>query len=43
MTDSKKPRLRSFETAVNQQHIPESDKYLYRVDAPIHKLIVIGV
>ncbi len=42
MTDSKKPRLRSFETAVNQQHIPESDKYLYRVDAPIHKLVVIG-
>ncbi len=42
MTNSKKPRLRSFETAANQQHIPESDKYLYRIDAPVHKLVVIG-
>jgi predicted dehydrogenase len=42
MTDSKKPRLRSFETAANQQHIPESDKYLYRSEAPSHKLVVIG-
>lgn len=42
MTNSKKPRLRSFETAANQQHIPEADKYLYRLDAPIHKIVVIG-
>jgi myo-inositol 2-dehydrogenase / D-chiro-inositol 1-dehydrogenase len=42
MTDLKKPRLRSFETAANQQHIPDSDKYLYQVDAPTHKLVVIG-
>ena len=42
MTDSKKPRLRSFETAANQQHISESDKYLYRLEAPSHKLVVIG-
>lgn len=42
MTDSKKPRLRSFETAANQQHIPEADKYLYRLDAPCHKIVVIG-
>jgi len=43
MTNSKKPRLRSFETAANQQHIPEADKYLYRSDVPSHKLVVIGV
>jgi predicted dehydrogenase len=42
MTDPKKPRLRSFEIAANQQHIPEEDKYLYRTVAPIHKLVVIG-
>lgn len=42
MTDSKKPRLRFFESAANQQHIPESDKYLYKTDAPSHKLVVIG-
>ncbi len=43
MTNPKKPRLRSFEAAANQQHIPEVDKYLYRSDAPIHKLVVIGL
>lgn len=42
MTNSKQPRLRSFETAANQQHIPEADKYLYRSATPSHKLIVIG-
>ncbi len=42
MTNSKKPRLRSFEAAANQQHIPETDKYLYRAESPNHKLIVIG-
>lgn len=42
MTDPKKPRLRFFESAANQQHIPESDKYLYKTDAPAHKLVVIG-
>lgn len=43
MTESKKPRLRSFEAAANQQHIPEDDKYLYRVNDPNHKIVVIGV
>ncbi|GJM13457.1 MAG: putative oxidoreductase YrbE [Pseudohongiella sp.] len=42
MTIPKKPRLRSFETAANQQHIPEGDKYLYSKHAPTHKLVVIG-
>ena len=42
MTDSKKPRLRSFEAAANQQHIAEADKYLYKSEAPTHKLVVIG-
>ncbi len=42
MTNSKKPRLRTFESAANQQHIPDADKYLYREEVPTHKLIVIG-
>ncbi|MEX0963970.1 MAG: Gfo/Idh/MocA family oxidoreductase [Pseudohongiellaceae bacterium] len=42
MTESKKPRLRSFETASNQQHIPDVDKYLYRRPPANHKLIIIG-
>lgn len=42
MTNYSKPRLRKFENAANQQHIPESDKYLYKTDPPSHKLVVIG-
>ncbi len=42
MTNSNKPRLRFFETAANQQHIPAADKYLYKIDQPNHKLVVIG-
>lgn len=42
MTESKKPRLRAFETAANQQHIPDADKYLYRKEKPSHNLVVIG-
>jgi len=42
MTESKKARLRAFETAANQQHIPDADKYLYSREEPAHNLLVIG-
>lgn len=42
MSSSKKPRLRSFETAANQQHIPDADKYLYKRETPAHKIVIIG-
>ena len=32
--DKTKPRLRFFENAAGQQHIPEKDKYLYAVTPP---------
>jgi predicted dehydrogenase len=37
-----KPRLRFFENAPGQQHIPEQDKYLYAIEAPKTKLAIIG-
>lgn len=37
-----KARLRFFENSVNQRHITEADRYLYRQDAPRHNLVVIG-
>lgn len=37
-----KPRLRFFENSVNQRHITEADRYLYKQDAPRHNLVVIG-
>ena len=37
-----KQRLRFFENAPTQKHIRESDKYLYKIDPPIHKLTIIG-
>lgn len=37
-----KPRLRFFEGAAGQQHIPETDKYLYAVAPPAHRLAIIG-
>ncbi len=40
--DTIKPRLRFFEGAAGQQHIPESDKYLYAVAPPVHRLAIIG-
>lgn len=40
MTD--KPRLRYFENSPGQQHIPESDKYLYAANPPAHRLAIIG-
>lgn len=42
MTESKKARLRAFESTANQQHIPDADKYLYKREAPSHNLLVIG-
>lgn len=43
MTQPSKPRLRTFEAAANQRHIPEADKYLYRRGIPDHKMVVIGI
>ena len=40
--DKTKPRLRFFENAAGQQHIPEKDKYLYAVTPPKHRLAIIG-
>ncbi len=40
--DTIKPRLRFFEGAAGQQHIPETDKYLYAVAPPAHRLAIIG-
>ena len=40
--DTIKPRLRFFEGAAGQQHIPETDKYLYAVAPPVHRLAIIG-
>ena len=40
--DKTKPRLRFFENAAGQQHIPEKDKYLYAVTPPTHRLAIIG-
>ena len=37
-----KPRLRFFEDSVNQRHITEADRYLYKQEAPRHNLVVIG-
>ena len=37
-----KPRLRFFEDAPGQQHIVESDQYLYQRPIPNHNLVVIG-
>ena len=40
--DTTRPRLRFFENAAGQQHIPEKDKYLYAVTPPKHRLAIIG-
>ena len=40
--DTTRPRLRFFENAAGQQHIPEKDKYLYAVTPPTHRLAIIG-
>ena len=40
--DKTKPRLRFFENAAGQKHIPEKDKYLYAVTPPKHRLAIIG-
>ena len=37
-----KPRLRFFENSVNQRHITDADRYLYRQEAPRHNIVVIG-
>lgn len=37
-----KPRLRFFENSVNQRHITEADRYLYKQEAPRHNLVIIG-
>ncbi len=37
-----KARLRFFENSVNQRHITEADRYLYKQEAPRHNLVVIG-
>ncbi|WP_237133118.1 Gfo/Idh/MocA family protein [Pseudohongiella sp. O18] len=37
-----KARLRFFENSVNQRHITDADRYLYRQDPPRYKLVVIG-
>jgi myo-inositol 2-dehydrogenase/D-chiro-inositol 1-dehydrogenase len=42
MTDSNKPRLRTYEAASRQKHISEKDRYLYKPKQPQHKLVVIG-
>ena len=42
MTSSHKPRLRFFESATNQQHIVQADRYLYQQSAPEFKLAIIG-
>ena len=42
MTNIDKPRLRFFENAPGQKHIPEQDKYLYAAQAPRHRLGIIG-
>ena len=38
----KENSVRFFENAPTQKHIKESDKYLYKIDPPIHKLTIIG-
>lgn len=42
MTDRPLPRLRRFEDAPGQRHIPSADRYLYRAPAPEFRLNVIG-
>ncbi len=42
MTETNKPRLRSFETADHQKHISDEDRYIYKSSQPKHKLLVIG-
>lgn len=37
-----RPRLRFFEKAANQQHIADSDKYLYQQSKPEFRLAIIG-
>jgi len=37
-----RPRLRFFEDSVNQRHITEADRYLYKQEEPRHNLVVIG-
>ena len=37
-----KPRLRFFEDSVNQRHITEADRYLYKQEEPRHNVVVIG-
>lgn len=37
-----KPRLRFFENSINQRHITDADRYLYKQEAPRHNLVVIG-
>jgi myo-inositol 2-dehydrogenase/D-chiro-inositol 1-dehydrogenase len=37
-----KARLRFFENSLNQRHITEQDRYLYKQEPPRYKLVVIG-
>lgn len=37
-----KMRLRGFENAPGQRHVAEHDRYLYKREAPQHRLVVIG-
>jgi len=39
---SNKPRLRFFEDSPGQQHIADSDKYLYQRPVSSHNLVIIG-
>ena len=43
MTKPYKPRLRHFETKGGQQHVGEADQYLYKHDAPTHRIAIIGL
>ncbi len=43
MSEHYKPRLRHFESNSTQQHVGESDKYLYKHEAPTFRLAIIGV
>ena len=42
MTEHKKVRLRAFENASSQRHVPEQDRYLYKAPIAKHRLAIIG-